>query len=108
MKEQPVLKDGAPLLLPSARVECRPGTELHVLHLASTSVLLSEGAAVILGLCNGRHSRTDIQVRLIALGYHQLSQHVGPFLDAARDRSWVVDLKLPAVQSIQEPACAEY
>lgn len=108
MKEQPGLKEGAPLLLPAAHIECRPGTNMHVLRLPDVSILLSEGAAAILELCNGRRSRTEIQLRLIALGHRHTSELLEPFLDAARERNWIVDLKLPATPSFEVPVCAEY
>jgi hypothetical protein len=107
MREQPGLKDGAPLLLPGARIECFPGTNLPVLHLAAGPILLSEGAAAILSLCDGTRSRLEIQLRLLALGYRESSTFLDPFLDAARERKWVVDLRLPAVHSAHVPVFAE-
>ena len=107
MKEQPSLKEGAPLLLPGARIECRPGTSLPLLHLPTGTILVNDAAAAVLGLCNGRHNRLDIQLRLMGLGYPGTSAHLDAFLDSARERRWIVDLKLPVVQSFQLPACAE-
>ncbi|MEJ0035750.1 MAG: hypothetical protein WDO68_06685 [Gammaproteobacteria bacterium] len=111
MKNQPSLQQGAPLLVPGGRVECVSGridAGLHMLHLPDGSIPLSEGAAAILRLCNGRHSRAEIQLQLQALGYSQSCAFLDPFLDAARARSWVVDLKLPVVRSFQIPVCVEY
>ncbi len=111
VKNPPSLNEGAPLLLPGARVECLSGpgsAGLHVLQLPAGSVPLSEGAAAILRLCNGRRRRAEIQLQLQALGYPQSSPFLESFLDAARHRNWVVELKLPAVRFFQVPLRAGY
>jgi hypothetical protein len=108
MRAKPILQTGAPLLLPGARIDRRPGTDMPILELPTGSILLSEGAAAVLRLCTGRHSRTEIRLRLEVLGHSQSGTFIEEFLDAARDRNWVVDLRLPAIRSSVVAECAEH
>ena len=95
MKEWSSSQQGAPLLAPGARIERRSGSDLHVLFLPRGAIPLSEGAAAILRLCNGRSSRAEIQIRLVGLGYRPSSVFLDPFLDAALERKWVVEIQRP-------------
>jgi hypothetical protein len=112
MKERSSLLDGAPLLIPGARVEVASFgsgcSNLQVLRLPKGPILLSEMAAAILRLCDGRHSRAQIQLHLQSLGHRQVSTFLDPFLDAARDRQWVVEIRLPAIRAPRVSVCVEY
>lgn len=65
--------------------------KVPMLVCADVKVQLNEGAAEILGLCDGSRSREQIIAEVASRASNQtLAADVGAFLDAARARGWIV------------------
>lgn len=73
------------------RVERR--REGPVLVHAAGTVLLNEGAAALLDLCDGTRTLEEIVTEYLShAANHQLEADVREFLEAARQRGWIVEV----------------
>lgn len=85
-------------LAPDAYIDSSPETGLSTLRLPAGAIPLSDIAAVILKLCNGRNRRADILSHLRLRGFDDQLINVQAFIDAACRREWLVQVERPSVQ----------
>lgn len=64
--------------------------KVPMLVLADVKVQLNEGAAAILGLCDGSRTSDEIVAEVSGSGSGALAADVSAFLEAARARGWIV------------------
>jgi pyrroloquinoline quinone biosynthesis protein D len=55
------------------------------------SIPLNDSAAMILEMCNGKHTAEEIVARVVRTGDDSLADDVRAFLDAAGRRGWIVE-----------------
>jgi hypothetical protein len=89
-------------------LECLPGTDLHILRFASGDIPLSEGAAMLLRLCDGTNDRAQIRAHLTGLGRPAIAAYVEAFLDAASKKRWIVETAYSALPPLHAPACSVF
>ena len=96
-------------LAADAYIDSSPVTGLSTLEWSGASIPLSESAAVILKLCNGRNRVRDIVSHLRLRGRSDQFLNVHAFIDAACRRRWVTQVELPRSDKMSkvEP-CVKY
>lgn len=93
-------------LAPGASVESSPLSGLSALRIEGAAILLSDSAATILELCNGRNSRRQIFAQLRMRGLSTQPGELHEFLDVACRRQWVT-LARARSEITMEPMCAD-
>jgi pyrroloquinoline quinone biosynthesis protein D len=67
-----------------------PGGSEHRLVSPKGTIQVNETAALILGMCNGKHSVEEIVARVLRTRDDSLEDDIRAFLDAAQRRGWIV------------------
>ena len=67
-----------------------PSGSEHMLVSAKGSIQLNATAALILEMCNGKHTTEEIVARVLRNKDNGLEEDVRAFLDAAQRRGWIV------------------
>ena len=67
-----------------------PSGSEHRLVSAKGSIQLNATAALILEMCNGKHTAEEIVARVLRNKDNGLEEDVRAFLDAAQRRGWIV------------------
>ena len=93
-------------LAPGATVESSPLSGLSALRIEGAAVLLSDSAAAILKLCNGRNSRRQIFAQLRMRGLSTQPGEFQAFLDVACRRQWVTPARARS-EIMMEAMCAD-
>jgi pyrroloquinoline quinone biosynthesis protein D len=68
-----------------------PSGSEHRLISPKGSIQLNDSAAMILEMCNGRHTAEEIVARVLRTKDNSLADDVRAFLDAAARRGWIVE-----------------
>jgi pyrroloquinoline quinone biosynthesis protein D len=77
-------------LAPRYQLQTDPLGGEHRLVFAKGSVQLNETAALVLEMCNGKHTAEEIVARVLRGKDDSLAADVRAFLDAAQRRGWIV------------------
>jgi pyrroloquinoline quinone biosynthesis protein D len=72
------------------RLQTDPSGSGHALVSPKGSVQLNETAAMILEMCNGKHTAEEVVARVLRNRDGSLAEDVRAFLDAAQRRGWIV------------------
>lgn len=72
-------------------LQAHPSGSGHTLLSPKGPIQLNESAAMILGLCNGTHTREEIVARIVHQHGGGLADDIRAFLDAAQRRGWIVE-----------------
>lgn len=72
------------------RLQTDPSGSEHVLVSAKGSIQLNATAALVLEMCNGKHTAEEIVARVLRNRNDSLAEDVRAFLDAAQRRGWIV------------------
>jgi len=92
MKHKAAPRRGKVRLAPGRRLQAAKRRDRHVLASREGTVQLNETAASILALCDGTRTREEIVASILRQpGDHDLAGDVREFLDAARQRGWIIE-----------------
>lgn len=72
------------------QLQTDPSGSEHMLVAAKGSIQLNGTAALILEMCNGKHTIEEIVARVLRNKDNGLEEDVRAFLDAAQRRGWIV------------------
>jgi pyrroloquinoline quinone biosynthesis protein D len=72
------------------QLQTDPSGSEHRLVSAKGSIQLNATAALILEMCNGKHTAEEIVARVLRNKDDGLEEDVRAFLDAAQRRGWIV------------------
>ena len=72
------------------QLQTDPSGSGHRLVSAKGSIQLNATAALILEMCNGKHTTEEIVARVLRNKDNGLEEDVRAFLDAAQRRGWIV------------------
>jgi pyrroloquinoline quinone biosynthesis protein D len=72
-------------------LQAHPSGSGHTLLSPKGPIQLNESAALILGLCDGTHTREEIVARIVRDRGGSLADDVRAFLEAAQRRGWIVE-----------------
>ena len=72
------------------QLQTDPSGSEHMLVSAKGSIQLNATAALILEMCNGKHTIEEIVARVLRSKDNGLEEDVRAFLDAAQRRGWIV------------------
>jgi pyrroloquinoline quinone biosynthesis protein D len=92
MKHKAAPRRGKVRLAPGRRLQAAKRRDRHVLVSREGTVQLNETAASILALCDGTRTRDEIVASILRRpGDQDLAGDVRDFLDAARQRGWIIE-----------------
>jgi pyrroloquinoline quinone biosynthesis protein D len=77
-------------LAPRYQLQTDPSGGEHRLVSAKSSIQLNGTAALILEMCNGKHTAEEIVARVLRGRDDSLAADVRAFLDAAQRRGWIL------------------
>jgi pyrroloquinoline quinone biosynthesis protein D len=72
------------------QLQTDPSGSEHMLVSAKGSIQLNGTAALVLEMCNGKHTIEEIVARVLRNKDNGLEEDVRAFLDAAQRRGWIV------------------